>query len=152
MLTGYFGLLKLSMIVRLLAMASGGVFLDRAFDHFTGFAGDLLNPANQLFLLALSVLEVIIRELRPFLFQLALGDIPVAFNFECRHIVCLFWLFMFFIRRPDGKLFGLSFASQTHQGGMSNHQGERNDRSHGYAGRNFHFDNPGFNIHDSRIR
>jgi hypothetical protein len=30
-------------------------------------------------------LEIIIREPGPFLFQLALGDVPVAFDFECGH-------------------------------------------------------------------
>lgn len=146
-LTGHYGLRKLSKVVRLLAAASRGVFFDRAFNHFTGFAGDLLNPADQFLLFAFSVGEVIIREFRPFLFQLAFGDIPVAFNFECGHIVWLFWLFMFFIRQLDGKVYGLSFASQAHQEGMSHHQGERDDCSHGYAGCNLHFDNPCFNIH-----
>jgi hypothetical protein len=138
----------MSMAARLLAVASCGVFLDRAFNHFTGFPGDLLNPADQLVLFAFSVGEVIIRELRPFLFQLAFGDIPVAFNLECVHLICVFWLFMFFIRQPDGKVFGLSFASQTHEDNMPHHQGERDDRSHGNAGRDLHFDYPSFNIHD----
>jgi hypothetical protein len=35
--------------------------------------------------LALDVLEIVICELGPLLFQLALGDIPVAFDFECVH-------------------------------------------------------------------
>jgi hypothetical protein len=30
-------------------------------------------------------LEIVIRQLGPFLFQLALGDVPVAFDFECVH-------------------------------------------------------------------
>jgi hypothetical protein len=30
-------------------------------------------------------LEIVVRELRPFLFELALGDVPVAFDFECCH-------------------------------------------------------------------
>ena len=69
----------------LLATARGGVFLDCVFDHFTGFASELLNPADQFFLLALSVTEIIVCELRPFLFELALGDVPVTFDFECIH-------------------------------------------------------------------
>ena len=36
----------------LVAAAGGAEFLDRLFDRFTGFAGALLNPANQFFLLA----------------------------------------------------------------------------------------------------
>jgi hypothetical protein len=69
----------------LFATAGGAGFLDGLFDRFTGFAGTLLNPANQFFLLAFDVLEIVIRELGPFLFQLALGDVPVAFDFECSH-------------------------------------------------------------------
>src|ERR1017187_3416496 len=77
----------------LFATAGGAGFLDGLFDRFTGFAGTLLNPANQFFLLAFDVLEIVIRELGPFLFQLAFGDVPVAFDFECSHnifICCLF--------------------------------------------------------------
>jgi hypothetical protein len=69
----------------LLAAAGGAGFLERLLDRFAGFPGALLNPANQFFLLAFDVLEIVIRELGPFLFQLALGDVPVAFDFECSH-------------------------------------------------------------------
>ena len=69
---------------RLIA-AAGQSVLDRFFDRFTGFAGALLNAAQQLLLLAFSELEVVIRELSPFLFQFALGDVPVPFDFEFGH-------------------------------------------------------------------
>jgi len=69
----------------LIAAAGGAGFLDRLFDRFAGFAGALLNPANQFFLLAFGVLQIVIRELGPLLLQLALGDVPVAFDFECGH-------------------------------------------------------------------
>jgi hypothetical protein len=71
--------------VRLIAATGGTGFLDRLFDRFAGFARALLNPANQFFLFACDVLEIVIRELGPFLFQLAFGDVPVAFDFECSH-------------------------------------------------------------------
>ena len=70
----------------LIAVAGGAGFLDRFFDGFTGCAGALLNPANQFVLFAFDVLEVVIRELGPLFFQLAFGDVPVAFDFECVHI------------------------------------------------------------------
>ena len=60
-------------------------FLDRFFNGFTGFARAFLDPADQFFLFAFGELEIVIRELRPFLFQFALGDVPVAFDFECSH-------------------------------------------------------------------
>ena len=68
-----------------MAAAGGAGFLDRFFDRFAGFTSALLNPANQFFRLAFGVLEIVIREFGPFLFQLALGDVPVAFNFKCSH-------------------------------------------------------------------
>jgi hypothetical protein len=77
----------------LFAAAGGAGFLDGLFDRFTGFARALLNPAYQFFLLAFDELQIAIRELGPFLFQLALGDVPVAFDFECGHnsyFCCLF--------------------------------------------------------------
>ena len=69
-------------VIGLFAAAGGAEFLDRLFDCFAGFARALLNPAQQFFLLAFGVLQIAIRELGPFLFQLAFGDVPVAFDFE----------------------------------------------------------------------
>src|ERR1700676_1681907 len=80
----------------LITTAAGGAeFLDHLFYCFAGFAGALLNPANQFFLFAFGVLEIVIRKHGPFLFQLALGNVPVAFDFECGHnsqfyFCCLF--------------------------------------------------------------
>ena len=68
-----------------LFIAAGRGFLESLFDRFTGFAGALLNAAQQLVVLAFGELEIVIRELGPLLFQLALGDVPVAFAFECIH-------------------------------------------------------------------
>jgi hypothetical protein len=74
----------------LFAAAAGRGFLDGLFDRFAGFAGALLNAAQQFIVLAFDELEIVIRELGPLLFQLALGDVPVAFDFECVHSA-LFW-------------------------------------------------------------
>jgi hypothetical protein len=65
----------------LFAAAGGAGILDGLFDCFPGFAGALLNPANQFFLLAFGELEIVIREFGPLLFQLALGHVPVALDF-----------------------------------------------------------------------
>ena len=62
-----------------------GGLLDGLFDCLKAFAGRLLDPAEQFLLFSLNVLEIVVRQLRPFLFQLTLGDVPVAFNFECAH-------------------------------------------------------------------
>jgi len=56
-----------------------------------GLAGAFLNPAIQLIVLAFDVLEVVIRQVGPFLLQFALGDVPVAFDFEGVHN----WFFRF---------------------------------------------------------
>ena len=58
---------------------------DCLFDGHTGLTGALLNPTEQFLMLAFDVLEVVIRELGPLLFQFALGDVPVAFDFEFVH-------------------------------------------------------------------
>src|SRR6185437_15690635 len=86
---------------RLLAAAGGAGFRERLFDRFAGFTGALLNPANEFFLLAFDVLEIVIRELCPFLLQLALGDVPVAFDFECGHSSLVFVVLI--RRQRDGK-------------------------------------------------
>jgi hypothetical protein len=69
----------------LITIAGRVEFLDGFFDHGTVFARAFLDAANQFVELALGELQIVIRELRPFLFQLALGDVPVAFDFECIH-------------------------------------------------------------------
>jgi hypothetical protein len=45
--------------------------------------------------LAFDELEIIIRELGPPLFELALGDVPVAFDFQCVHSSSFGFLFLF---------------------------------------------------------
>jgi hypothetical protein len=128
--------------VRLLATAGGGEFLDRVFDHFTRFTGELLNPADQFFLFAFCVTKIIVRELRPFLFQLALSYVPVPLNFECVHIFC------FFVCRQRGEKF--LFTSQTHAQGMTHHESERDHYSCHQASHHDYFDDPSFIIHDQK--
>jgi hypothetical protein len=77
------------------ATATGAEFLHGFFDRFPRFAGAFLNPAQQFILLAVNVSQIIIRQFGPFLFQLALGDVPVALDFKCVHIACWFFLFQF---------------------------------------------------------
>jgi uncharacterized membrane protein len=76
--------------VRSLFAAAGCGFLDGLFDRFSGFTGALLYAAQQFIMLAFGALEIVIRELGPLLLQLAFGDVPVAFDFECRHSALLF--------------------------------------------------------------
>ena len=68
-----------------LGTAACAGFLDGLFNRFAGFARALLDSAEKFFLLAFGILEIVIRERGPFLFQLAFGDVPVAFDFECCH-------------------------------------------------------------------
>jgi hypothetical protein len=49
-------------------------------------------------------LEIVIRELGPLLSQLALGDVPVAFDFECVHTI-LFCLSLLFAANVTAKVF-----------------------------------------------
>src|ERR1035437_7774699 len=74
---------------------AGGGFLDGLFHRFAAFAGTLLNPAIDFLELAFGELKIVIRKLGPLLFQLALGDVPVAFDFECVHSSSFRFLFPF---------------------------------------------------------
>ena len=65
--------------------AERGGFFDGLFNHLTGFACGLLNSTEQFLLFTRDVLEIVIRQLGPLLFQLALGNVPIAFDFECVH-------------------------------------------------------------------
>jgi hypothetical protein len=85
----------------LLAAAGGAGFLDCLFDSFTGFPCAFLNAAEEFFLLAFDVLEIVIGKFGPFLLQLALGDVPVAFDFEFIHNDLVFGLL-------DGNWFALT--------------------------------------------
>jgi hypothetical protein len=64
-----------------------GAGFDGFFDRFAGFPGALLNAAQQFILLAFRKLQIVIRELGPFLFEFAFGNIPVTFYFKRVHII-----------------------------------------------------------------
>jgi hypothetical protein len=70
---------------RLFGTTSNG-FLDR----FTDFAGVLLDPTLQFYGFAFDVLKFVVRECSQFLFQLALDDIAIAFDFEIVHGIDVF--------------------------------------------------------------
>jgi hypothetical protein len=55
------------------------------FDSFAGFAGVLLNLAKQFLGLAFGALKLVVRELGALLFQFALDDVKIAFDFEFGH-------------------------------------------------------------------
>jgi hypothetical protein len=71
--------------IRLLATGGGKGLRDRLFYCFTDFAGMFLNPAKQFLGLAFDVSEIVVHEPGPFLFHLAFGDFPVAFDFKFDH-------------------------------------------------------------------
>jgi hypothetical protein len=58
---------------------------DYTFNGFTGFTDMLLKPAKQFLGLAFGTLEFVAGKLGLFLFQLALDDVKVAFDFERFH-------------------------------------------------------------------
>jgi hypothetical protein len=59
--------------------------LDCLLDGFAGFARFFLDATEEFLLLAFGKLEIVVRERGPFLFQLAFGDVPIAFDFKCGH-------------------------------------------------------------------
>jgi hypothetical protein len=61
-------------------MAGGAGIIDGPFNFVPRFTGPLLDAADQFVLLALDKLEVVLRELRPLLLQLASDDIPIPFD------------------------------------------------------------------------
>jgi hypothetical protein len=69
-------------------LVAAGIF-DCFLHDFPGLPRALLNPPDQFIVMPLGVLQIIIRQVGPFLFQFALRDVPIAFYFECGHNVSL---------------------------------------------------------------
>ncbi len=68
--------------------ARGGLaktFVHGALDFLPALAGAFLDAADEFIRLAIHILQVVIRQLSPFLFQLTLGNVPVAFVRERIH-------------------------------------------------------------------
>lgn len=59
--------------------------LDGLFDRFSGLASALLDAADEFFFESFHVVEVVIGELAPFLFEATFDDVPVTFDFELVH-------------------------------------------------------------------
>jgi hypothetical protein len=59
-----------------------------ALDFFLGLPEALLNAPDQFVFLAFIVTKVIVRQIAEFLFQFALGNVPVALYFEFVHKLC----------------------------------------------------------------
>jgi hypothetical protein len=84
-------------------------FIHGALDFFLILAGTLLNAPDQFVFLAFGELHRVVGELRKFLFQLALGDVPVSFGGKCGHIISR--LIISFYAARLVALSWLSFAS-----------------------------------------
>jgi hypothetical protein len=87
-------------------LSAATAFIDGLFDLFPGLAGAFLDAADQFVLLAFDILEVVIGELREFLFQFALGNVPVSFGGESSHKILVFVSLCYAAQR------GASFFSQ----------------------------------------
>jgi hypothetical protein len=92
---GFDSLPQFARAVGSLFAGAGRGFLDGLFDRCTSFTRALLNPAIEFFVLAFGELEIVIRKLGPLLFQLALGDVPIAFDFEFVHNTLFCFSFLF---------------------------------------------------------
>jgi hypothetical protein len=68
-------------------MLVAAAFTDRLFNFFPRLAGAFLNATDQFVFLAFGELQIVIRKLRKFLFQLALGNVPVSFGCKSAHII-----------------------------------------------------------------
>ena len=72
-------------MARLVAAAVIARFFECFFDGLAGLTCALLNASEELLILAFDKLKVVVRERRPLLLQLALDDVPVAFDFQFSH-------------------------------------------------------------------
>ena len=72
---------------RIHLVMAAAAFVHGALNFVPGLAGAFLDAANQFILLAFDELHFVIRKLRKFLFQLALGNIPISFGCERAHTI-----------------------------------------------------------------
>jgi hypothetical protein len=68
-------------------MFAAAAFIHGVFDFRLRLAGAFLDAPDQFIFLAFDELQVVIGKLREFLFQLALGDVPVSFGGESAHMI-----------------------------------------------------------------
>jgi hypothetical protein len=84
--------------------AIAATFINDAFYVFLALAGAFLDASNQLIFFAMHKLQVVIRELRKFLFQLAFGNIPGPFHCQHAHnLIC--WRYVLYVTPRFVKLF-----------------------------------------------
>jgi hypothetical protein len=70
-------------------MFAVATFTEGLGNFFVVLTGAFLDATDQFIFLAPDELQIIIRELGEFLFQLALGNVPVSFEDKCAHITSL---------------------------------------------------------------
>lgn len=63
------------------------LILENFLDRFPGFTRAFLDAAQQYFLLAFGLLQIIVRKRGPLLLEFAFDDVPVALDLECCHIL-----------------------------------------------------------------
>ena len=64
---------------------SSAIISDTRLNDLPTFASPLLDSPQQLILFAFNVDEVVVSELSPFLFEVALENVPIAFDLEFVH-------------------------------------------------------------------
>lgn len=69
------------------SVVAAAAFINAVLLAFFGPPGAFLNAANQFVLLAFHELQSVVRKLREFLFQLALGDVPISFGGKYAHTI-----------------------------------------------------------------
>ena len=74
------------------AMLAVATFGKSLADLFFVLTGTLLYATDQFIFLALDELQIIVRKLREFLLQLALGNVPVSFEDKCAHNATLIYV------------------------------------------------------------
>jgi hypothetical protein len=77
----------LATILPLFGRASGAGLIQDLLDYLAGFAGLLLNPADQFVFLTFDITQVVIRQLGPPLLQFAFDDVPISLHLESVHVL-----------------------------------------------------------------
>jgi len=64
-----------------------GAFAHSVFNFLPGLAGAFLDATDQFVFFSLDELQIIVGQLRQFLFHFSFGDVPVAFGCKRAHMI-----------------------------------------------------------------
>jgi len=69
-----------------------GAFAHRVFNFLSGLAGAFLDATGQFIFFSFDELQVVVGQLRQFLFHFAFGNVPVSLGGKHAHIILVLFL------------------------------------------------------------